>query len=219
MARDDERDARSERAPRKPDVRAQKSRAKILASARQLFLDKGYDINLEEVAAHAGMVKRTLYNHFTSKRALLDAVLDVEHAHFRANAPLYEGVDLRGLLTHYANLHRTFVLSEHGIKFYRLIVANVSQFPDMAASVYAAGVGGVIESLTRKLDEAVAAGTIKPTSTRRMAERFYSALGGMSHRRAATGLGFDPDDYVTQYADETIEMFVQALTPAPKPEE
>ena len=199
---------------RKPDGRSEKSRARILASARKLFLDRGYDINLEEVAADAGMVKRTLYNHFTNKRSLLDAVLDAEHAGYKDNAPDYPGTDLRGLLMHYAVLHRRFVLSENGVKFYRLIVGDVSQFPEMAREVYRAGVGAVIEDLARQLDQAIAAGTAKPVDTRRMAERFYSALGGMSHRRAVAGLGFDPPEFQDSYMDETVEMFVQAMEPA-----
>ena len=51
------------------------SRAAILASARQLFIDEGYEINLEEVAAHAGVTKRTLYYHFKSKDDLVAAYL------------------------------------------------------------------------------------------------------------------------------------------------
>ena len=211
----DDGDDQAVRAQRKPDGRSEKSRARILASARKLFLDKGYDINLDEVAAHAGMVKRTLYNHFTNKRSLLDAVLEAEHANYRDNAPEYQGQDLRGLLMHYAVLHRRFVLSDNGVKFYRLIVGDVSQFPEMAAVIYRSGVGAVIESLAKRLDEGVAAGTVKPVETRRMAERFYSALGGMTHRRAVAGLGFDPEDFQQKYMDETVDMFVQAMTPAP----
>jgi len=205
--------ADAEEEPGKPDPRPERSRAKIIAAARKLFLDKGYDINLDEIAAEAGLVKRTLYNLFSNKRTLLQAVLDTEHASFRAQVPEYAGVDLRGILAHHADLQLRFSLTPDALKFYRLIMGDVSQFPDMAAAVYETGVGGVIASLSSKLEQGMDAGVIKRIDARRMAERFYAAVSGMSHRRAAAGMGFDPPEYVERYVQETVDLFVQALTP------
>jgi len=56
------------------------TRAKILESAYGLFFKRGYfRVGVEEIAAAAGITKRTLYSHFDSKDALIGAVLQQQH--------------------------------------------------------------------------------------------------------------------------------------------
>lgn len=46
-----------------------------------LFRERGYTrVNVDEIAAAADITKRTLYSHFKSKDALLEAVLETQHA-------------------------------------------------------------------------------------------------------------------------------------------
>lgn len=48
--------------------------AELAASAFALFAEKGFDgVNLDEIAAHAGVTKGSLYWHFNSKRELIHA--------------------------------------------------------------------------------------------------------------------------------------------------
>jgi AcrR family transcriptional regulator len=63
------------------------TRAKILESAYALFFERGYfRVGVEEIAAAAGITKRTLYSHFDSKDALVGAVLQEQHE--RAHATI-----------------------------------------------------------------------------------------------------------------------------------
>jgi AcrR family transcriptional regulator len=60
------------------------TRAKILESAYALFFERGYfRVGVEEIAAAAGITKRTLYSHFASKDALIGAVLQQQHERAR----------------------------------------------------------------------------------------------------------------------------------------
>ena len=52
---------------------AQKNRELILSAAEELFLAKGADVPLEEVAKHAGVGIGTLYRRFPTREALLAA--------------------------------------------------------------------------------------------------------------------------------------------------
>jgi AcrR family transcriptional regulator len=64
---------------------AQRNRDAIVTAARQLFCDLGLEAPLEEIARRAGVGIGTLYRHFPSRAALLDAVLaDTVHAHVQA---------------------------------------------------------------------------------------------------------------------------------------
>lgn len=50
-------------------------------AAYVLFRVRGYTrVNVDEISAAAGITKRTLYSHFESKDALLEAVLEAQHA-------------------------------------------------------------------------------------------------------------------------------------------
>ena len=56
---------------------ASDTRERIVAAAYGLFYRKGFArVGVDSIAAAAGLTKRTLYNHFTSKDALLAAVLE-----------------------------------------------------------------------------------------------------------------------------------------------
>lgn len=57
------------------------TRACILDAAYGLFRRSGYSrVSMDEIAAAAGVTKRTLYYHFQSKDHLLAAVLETQHA-------------------------------------------------------------------------------------------------------------------------------------------
>lgn len=57
------------------------TRARIMDASYTLFRQRGFTrVNVDELAAAASVTKRTLYNHFASKDALLEAVLEAQHA-------------------------------------------------------------------------------------------------------------------------------------------
>src|SRR6476620_7040005 len=58
--------------PQRADARA--NRDKLAAAARALFTEKGTSAPLEEVAERAGVGIGTLYRHFPTRQALLEAV-------------------------------------------------------------------------------------------------------------------------------------------------
>src|SRR5437763_8280405 len=62
---------------RKP---ASQTRRRILDAAYEQFYRKGFArVSVDEVAASAGVTKRTLYYHFKSKDELLASVLELHH--------------------------------------------------------------------------------------------------------------------------------------------
>jgi AcrR family transcriptional regulator len=61
-------------ATRKPRADAQRNRERILETAKQAFTRSGAHISLDDVAKHAGVGAGTLYRHFPTRDALLEAV-------------------------------------------------------------------------------------------------------------------------------------------------
>jgi AcrR family transcriptional regulator len=53
---------------------AARNRAQLLAAAREAFTERGSEASLEEIARRAGVGVGTLYRHFPTRQALLEAV-------------------------------------------------------------------------------------------------------------------------------------------------
>ncbi|GAA1826533.1 TetR/AcrR family transcriptional regulator [Microlunatus capsulatus] len=53
---------------------AAQNRDRLLAAARELFADRGFDVTLDDIAHHAGVGVGTAYRRFANKAALLDAL-------------------------------------------------------------------------------------------------------------------------------------------------
>lgn len=73
---------------------AQRNYDRIVEVARQVFRDKGYDAPLDEIAKKAGVGAGTLYRHFPTKDALMDAVMQswVDRVHTATDKALaHEG--------------------------------------------------------------------------------------------------------------------------------
>jgi AcrR family transcriptional regulator len=64
-------------ATRKPPVTQ-----RVIDAARDLFYARGYDVTIDTVAQRASVAKPTVYVHFGSKDALIEAVLQAANAEF-----------------------------------------------------------------------------------------------------------------------------------------
>src|SRR5215470_4210193 len=65
---------RSQAAGRKPRTDAQRNRERILEVAKQAFTRSGANTSLDDIAKQAGVGAGTLYRHFPTREALLEAV-------------------------------------------------------------------------------------------------------------------------------------------------
>lgn len=65
---------RIQAAPRKPRIDAQRNRERILEIAKEAFSRDGADARLDEIAKRAGVGSGTLYRHFPTRDALIEAV-------------------------------------------------------------------------------------------------------------------------------------------------
>lgn len=58
-------------------------RSALLSTAERLFYERGFHATgIDSIVAEAGVVRMTLYNHFSSKDALIAAVLEARHTRF-----------------------------------------------------------------------------------------------------------------------------------------
>lgn len=69
---------RSQPAPRKPRTDAQRNRDRILEVAKEAFAKSGANASLDDIAKQAGVGPGTLYRHFPTREALIEAVYHTE---------------------------------------------------------------------------------------------------------------------------------------------
>src|SRR6201995_4293224 len=71
-------------APRKPRADAERNRDRILEVAKEAFTQFGGDASLDDIARQASVGAGTLYRHFPSREALIEAVYRTEVAKLAA---------------------------------------------------------------------------------------------------------------------------------------
>ncbi|HEY9738637.1 MAG TPA: TetR/AcrR family transcriptional regulator [Trichocoleus sp.] len=112
----------------------------ILVGAMEVFLGAGYaGTSMDRVAAQAGVSKHTIYNHFSDKEGLFNAlierlVLRRFHIEFGCELPLEDPPEqvLRRLALILLNLRE----DPEYIAFFRLLIAESGRFPELAQLYY-----------------------------------------------------------------------------------
>lgn len=74
----------SQSAGRKPRTDAQRNRERILEVAKEAFTHSGANASLDDIAKEAGVGPGTLYRHFPTRDALIEAVYHTEVAKLAA---------------------------------------------------------------------------------------------------------------------------------------
>ena len=191
--------------------------AAILGAAERVFLEKGYERgSLDDVARQANASKATIYAHFGNKLGLLRAILQSRVSQITeplkaaetAHAPVRDVLEEFG-----CNFLRT-LLSPGPIKFYRLMVAEGVNFPDLARAWFDGGPSTNIAKLTAFLKHRIALGELHAPDPQTIAEFFLMALRGTLHMQAAAGLIHPPfDAAINAKVEAAVDMIMRAYGP------
>jgi AcrR family transcriptional regulator len=174
----------------------EQTRRRILDAAYTLFRRRGFTrVSMDDIAAQTAVTKRTLYHHFTSKDALLGAVLESQQelalAAFRTFGDRMAGSPEQMVATMFEQLA---VWSDQprwaGSGFTRLVV-ELADLPGHPARVVARRHKAVLE---RQLAELLArAGIAEPAEAAReiwlLSEGAISSMLVHSDRRYAAAAG------------------------------
>ncbi|MBY0508983.1 MAG: TetR/AcrR family transcriptional regulator [Rhodospirillaceae bacterium] len=191
--------------------------AAILAAAEEVFLEKGFEGgSLDDVARQANASKATIYAHFGNKLGLFRALL--EHRIGQIRAPLHAGEakhePVRDVLTEFGRGFLHTLLSPVPLKFYRLMVSQGSNFPDLAKLWFAEGPRTNISMLAAFLKHRAELGEMDIAAPDTVAELFLMSLRGALHLQAAAGLIHPPfDKAITAKVAAAVDMMMRAYGP------
>jgi TetR/AcrR family transcriptional regulator, mexJK operon transcriptional repressor len=154
---------------------------KIVAAARQSFLEHGYAAtSMDAVAQIARASKTTLYTRFPSKEALFAATIAAECEAF--GLPLRPG-ELAGLpvdeaLRRIGQRFLDLILSPQALRMEQVILGEAPRFPEIARSYEQEGPEKVLAAVGAFFADAVERGEIEAPDPRFAAEQFLAALKG-----------------------------------------
>ena len=117
--------------------RVEEREAVILAAAREMFLEHGFDgARMAEIAGRAGVAEGTVYLYFRNKRALLDAVIEqfYENLTDGAKAGVEKTADTFDRFEFLAKHHLTQCLAE--LKILNLMIGMYRQSPEYEQQGY-----------------------------------------------------------------------------------
>ncbi|MET8178309.1 helix-turn-helix domain-containing protein [Streptomyces sp. NPDC005336] len=147
--------ARGEGRPLRAD--AQRNRDKILAAAVRVFAEEGLDAHLERIARVAGVGTGTLYRNFPTRELLIEAAYRNELARLCDAAPdLLATLPPRQALRAWMGRFIDYANAKLGMAdALRAVVAS-------GVNPYAQSHEMIQAALSRLMEAAVAAGTIRP---------------------------------------------------------
>lgn len=133
--------------------RSTRKRQAILAAATEVFLKSGYlGTNMDEIAALSEVSKQTVYKHFASKEALfIEIVTSMTGAagdRVHDQVPDFDASgDLATYLYDYAERQLMVVLTPRLMQLRRLVIGEVSRFPELAKVLYERGPQRAMDAL------------------------------------------------------------------------
>ena len=150
---------------------ARRNRGKLVAAALALFTEKGTDVALEAVAQQAGVGVGTLYRHFPTRDALVEAVYlnELDRLHEGA-AELLASHPADDALERWLDLFVQYAVTKRGL------AGALRSIFESGGNLYAQSRAKIVDALGSLLDAAGAEGSVRSDLD---AEDVLLAMGGI----------------------------------------
>lgn len=198
---------------RKGDNSAGARRRKaLLAAARDLFLEHGFDgVSVDQIVARAGGSKTSVYAYFKNKEGLFSALVEgVLEEFLDFPAPeLGQAAAPREVLGAIGRGACRAVLRQDVMALYRLAVAESFRFPHVGAAFYAAGPRPARAALADYLAAATARGELAVPDPELASDFFLGMLLDRGTLEMSL-VGGDPpgEDAILRRVDEAVALML-----------
>ena len=194
--------------------------AAILAAARGVFLDLGFErASMDTIARVASVSKATVYAHFRSKEELFVTMLARAGATSERmlSAQVLDPADLRGSLTRVGRLYLARLVDPEMLSTMRVVAHEVLRMPELGRAIYETGPKRVRVALSDFLAGAHARGELSVDDPPLAAEQFLGLVQGPMHLKMMLGV-LPPeaiDDAIGPVVAAAVERFLRAYAPGP----
>jgi len=203
--------------PRPDDPRVVRTQAAVVAAARTLFLRQGYaGTTMAEIAALAGLTKRTVYNNYADKDALFTQIVGEVTAYAETFArglreELGAGIDAASLDAALDDLGRRLALGiirPEVIALRRLLIGEARTFPALATEYFDRAPGQVLAALASAIARLDRRGLLRVDDPRRAAAQFAYLVAGEPLDRAVLVGTIPPRVHVLAVARAGVQTFL-----------
>lgn len=174
----------TERRGRRPDPAKDEA---IIAAARDLFLERGYVVSMDDIAAAAGVSKQTLYARYPSKSALFCEIIRHTTEGLVETLHASPGARTEDALAAFGRRYFELGFDPRRLALQRVIIAEVAQFPEIAARFFTSGPSNVLVELAEFLRRETAAGRLAVDDADEAASLFMGMINGSEHLSALFG--------------------------------
>jgi AcrR family transcriptional regulator len=142
--------------PRKPRADGARNRLLLIDAAKRAFAEVGTNVALEEIARRAGVGIGTLYRHFPTREAMLEAVYRREVEQLSEVVPQLLERSAPG-----EALHKWMHLFVDYIATKRLIVPSLGPTTGRSSTLYATSAELITGALSTLIKRAIASGDVR----------------------------------------------------------
>lgn len=191
--------------------RRETRRRAMLDAANALFLEKGYGAtSLMDVVKESGGSLATLYDLFGGKEGLFHEVVEMkcrEFAQVLNDEKISENsldVALRKIGEHFFN-----AILDDGLSFFRLVISEIKQFPEIGMAFYAAGPNAVDKILADYFANQSKRGRLRVDDPMEAAQTFLSLVIGQYQTKFLCGLPAKiPEKQIKKHLDQSVKNFL-----------
>lgn len=200
------------------EERVSPKRRQVLAAAREVFMESGFErASCDVIAGRAGVSKATIYSHFQDKHALFIASFSEEADALRVEflACLSEpGAELHADLCAIGEKLMTISLAPAFVSLYRQTYAEGARFPAIGQLLYERGAVVVQTMLGTYLEKYAARGELVIDDPRAAAVQFIGLVQEDLIMRAHLGiLAFPATAQVRAAVERGVTSFIRAHCP------
>jgi len=141
---------------RKPRADSARNRQLLMDAAKAGFSEVGLNVSLEEIARRAGVGIGTLYRHFPSREAVVEAVYRREVEHLAEAVPQLLETSPAG-----EALHKWMHLFVDYIATKRLIAPSLGAAAGRSSTLYATSAELITRAISTLVKRAVASGDVR----------------------------------------------------------
>lgn len=141
---------------RKPRADGQRNQARLIESAKAAFAEKGTDVSLDEIARRAGVGIGTLYRHFPTRDAIVEAVYRHEVGQLAASATrLLAGMSPGPALHEWMRLFVDYIATK------KVIAPALGSITGGTRELFSASGAQITQAMFMLVEQARAAGDIR----------------------------------------------------------
>ncbi len=193
-------------------VKSEERRQAILEIAQKSFLEQGFEkTSMSFIAKELGGSKATLYNYFTSKEEIFEAVMHQGMAEqiLESFLLLRDKKDLETDLKTFGFKYLRSLLSPEPIAIYRMAISE-SERSNIGRHFYANGPEKGIQSISAYLQNQIECGALSQCDTTIAAYQLQALLNASFIERYALGAIDSPNDgQIRQHVEFAIDSFLK----------